>query len=216
MASGTATRGTDTSATSGTDVREAARAGSAKPPQRQSWWRRLWARAVDSGSTQELQAARLERLLALLEDARGELDAGWVQGGWWSVATPDGGQHIAGGLAAATVPPEQVEGSCLVGALVLAGRRQAVGADSEVGTAVDMVYDALWEARGTPSPTGLPTLTAPWVRLTRVQTLTKWNDQAERTQQQVLQVVDRAISRTMQSIVALPGPQAQAPVPVGQ
>ena len=34
---------------------------------------------------EEFQRATLEQLLALLEAARGELEAGWVQGGWWSV-----------------------------------------------------------------------------------------------------------------------------------
>ena len=41
---------------------------------------------------EEFQRASLEQLLALLEAARGELEAGWVQDGWWSVpragATP--------------------------------------------------------------------------------------------------------------------------------
>ena len=40
----------------------------------------------------ELILAQLNGQLAVLEEARAELEAGWVQGGWWSVTSADGEQ----------------------------------------------------------------------------------------------------------------------------
>jgi hypothetical protein len=39
-----------------------------------------------------------------------------------------------------------------------------------------------------------------------VRTLTQWNDQAGRTQEEVLTVVDRAISATIMDLMAAPRP----------
>jgi hypothetical protein len=47
--------------------------------------------------------------------------------------------------------PDHVDGVCLVGALVRAGSRPPE-AESDVGRAVDAVYDALWASRGQPGP----------------------------------------------------------------
>jgi hypothetical protein len=57
------------------------------------------------------------------------------------------------------------------------------------------VYDALWGSRDQPTRAGgLPPVPSPEVRRARVRTLTQWNDRAEPTQEEVLAVVDRAIS----------------------
>ena len=150
----------------------------------------------------ELILAQLNGQLAVLEGARTELEAGWVQGGWWSVSTADGGHRLETGDAGGS--PAYVDGSCLVGALARAG------SSADVGRAVDAVYDALWASRGQPSAPGLPPVPAPEVRQARVRTLTQWNDRAGRTQEEVLAVVDRAISATIMDLMSAPRPPQPA------
>jgi hypothetical protein len=146
-------------------------------------------------------------LLALLEAAREELTAGWVQDGWWSVPRADGQQALVGGLAAGVSRPEPVSAVCLVGALVRAASGQ--GPDAGGGLAIAAVYDALWESRGQPpGPWAVP---SPQARLAQVQVLTRWNDADGRTSEEVLAVLDRAISRTMLSLAEIPAPQGGSP-----
>ena len=129
------------------------------------WWQRVWRRLMPPPSA-ELVLDQLNRQLAVLEGARAELEVGWVQGGWWSVTSADGNQRLVTGYAAAGGgSPDHVDGSCLVGALA------RVGSPSDVGRAVDAVYDALWASRGQPGAPrdgGLPPVPAPEVRLARV------------------------------------------------
>jgi hypothetical protein len=206
---------------------------------RRPWWRRLWAPSFPGPSADEYQRASLEQLLALLEAAREELTAGWVQDGWWSVPSGGGRPVLASGLAAGVSRSGPVDAVCLVGALARAGSRQrpggqgfggqdpggqdpggrrARGADgrsSGISRAVDAVYGALWESRGQPaahSGPGLPPLPSPQVRLAQVQALTRWNDAEGRTGEEVLAVLDRAISHTMLSLAAMPAP-AGGPAP---
>jgi len=171
------------------------------------WWQRVWRRLMPPPSA-ELILDQLNRQLAVLEGARAELEVGWVQDGWWSVASADGNQRLVTGYAAAGGGrPDHVDGSCLVGALARAG------SPSDVGRAVDAVYDALWASRDQPGAArdgGLPPVPAPEVRLARVRTLTQWNDQAGRTQEEVLTVVDRAISATIMDLMAAPRPAQPA------
>jgi hypothetical protein len=121
------------------------------------WWRRVW-QWLMPGPDAELVLAQLNRQLAVLEGARAELEAGWVQGGWWTVSSADGSPRLVTGYATAGSSPDQVDGVCLVGALVHAGSRLPDAA-SDVGRAADAVYDALWASRGQPGgplPWGLP------------------------------------------------------------
>ena len=80
------------------------------------------------------------------------------------------------------------------------------------GAAILAPYDALWASRDQPDATrdgGLPPVPAPEIRLARVRTLTHWNDRAERTQEEVLAVVDRAISATIMDLMSALRPPAQ-------
>jgi hypothetical protein len=171
------------------------------------WWQRVWRRLMPPPSA-ELVLDQLNRQLAVLEGARSELEVGWVQGGWWSVTSADGNKRLVTGYTAAGGgSPDHVDGSCLVGALARAG------SPSDVGRAVDAVYDALWASRDQPGAArdgGLPPVPAPGVRLARVRTLTRWNDEAGRTQEEVLTVVDRAISATIMDLMAAPRPAQPA------
>ena len=164
------------------------------------WWRRLWRRMMPSP---DMDLDQLDRQLAVLEGARAELEAGWVQGGWWSVSSRDGSPRLVNGYAAAGGTPDHVDGACLVGALVRAG-----GPDA--GRAVDAVYDALWASRGQPGLPGPRPVPSPDVRLARGRTLTQWNDRAERTQAEVLALVDQAISATIMDLMSAPRPPQPA------
>src|SRR5215471_1820324 len=171
------------------------------------WWRQAW-RWLMPGPSAELAPAQLNRQLTLLERARAELEAGWVQGGWWAVSSADGSPILVVGYAAAGDSPDRVEGVCLVGALMHAGSRLP-GAASEVGRTVDAVYDALWapcDQPGAPPSGWLPPVPPPDVRQARVRMLTQWNDRAGRTQAEVLAVVDRAISATIMDLMSVPQP----------
>ncbi len=165
----------------------------------------------------ELVLGQLNRQLTVLEGARSELEAGWVQGGWWTVSSSDGSPRLVAGFATAGGSPDHVDGVCLVGALVRAGS-QLPDARPDVGRAVDAVYEALWARRGQPGaplPGGLPPVPPSEVRLARVRTLTQWNDRAERTRAEVLAVVDRAISAAIMDLMSA-SPSVPAPAdPVG-
>jgi hypothetical protein len=176
-------------------------------PGEPGWWRRVWQRMMSPPGA-ELIMAQLNGQLAVLEGARAELEAGWVQGGWWSVTSADGSQRLVTGDSGGS--PAHVDGSCLVGALARGG--------PQVGRAVDAVYDALWASRGqpgTPRVGGLPPVPSPEVRTARVRTLTQWNDQAGRTQEEVLALVDSAISATIMDLMSAPRPPAPAEAPLG-
>src|ERR1700752_4251350 len=80
-------------------------------PGEPGWWRRL-CRRLKPPPDVELILAQLTGQLAVLEGARAELEAGWVQGGWWSVSTADGGHRLETGDAGGS--PAHVDGSCLV------------------------------------------------------------------------------------------------------
>src|SRR5690242_6092077 len=176
------------------------------------WWQRVWRRLMPPPSA-ELILDQLNRQLAVLEGARAELEVGWVQGGWRSVTSADGNQRLGSGFAAAGGGrPDHVDGSCLVCSLARAGSQ------SDVARAVDVVHGALWASRdqpGAPRDGGLPPVPAPEVRLTRVRTLTQWSDRAARTQEEILAVVDRAISATIMDLMSAPRPPAPAGAPLG-
>jgi hypothetical protein len=156
------------------------------------------------------QHHELIRQLAVLEEARAELEAGWVQGSWWAVTAGEGQDHV--------------DGVCLVGALVRAGTGRSSGTGPSAGTgrnsessenaatgrAVDAVYDALWASRGQPAP-ARQLVPSPQVRLARVRMLTQWNDRPERTKAEVTTVVDHAISATILALMATPSPEAPSP-----
>ena len=117
--------------------------GTAPARRERAWWRRL--RALATPRPDDAQQVGLERLLALLEASRTELSAGWVQDGWWTSPADGGQQILVTGLAAGPSAPATVGAVCLAGALIRAGAGQ--GGDSEVGRAIDVVYDAPWESR---------------------------------------------------------------------
>jgi hypothetical protein len=142
---------------------------------------------------------RMDRIRAALEQARTDLvEQGWTQRAWFSV---DGG----GTTRLATVaesfdlvrPTSTVSGACLIGALL----RRAEDPDratthADVWGAVDELYEALHERMGhTSLPPGRVDSHAR--RHAKLGVLTAWNDDRTTRREDVLDLIDRAVSRTL-------------------
>jgi hypothetical protein len=139
----------------------------------------------------EARLRRLSGVSVLLDGARAIVEAGWVQGTWF---TGGGG----GG------------GACLVGAVVHAtgvnNRAEAVVA---AGPAIDVLWDAWQETRGVTGPGLAGRAVAPEVRAARIRDLTRWNDQRGRTRDEVLALIDLASSRAIMAAME-PAPLVKA------
>lgn len=145
---------------------------------------------------------RLDRVRAALEQARTDLVAqGWTQRAWFSVDA----SGAAGTTRLASVaesfdlvrPSSTVSGACLVGALL----RRAEDPDratthADVWGAVDELYEALHERMGHVSlPPGRVDSHAR--RHAKLGVLTAWNDDPRTRHEDVLDLLDRAVSRTL-------------------
>jgi hypothetical protein len=145
---------------------------------------------------------RLDRVRAALEQARTDLvEQGWTQRAWFSV----GAEGAAGTTRLASVgesfdlvrPTSTVSGACLVGALL----RRAEDPDratthADVWGAVDELYEALHERMGhTSLPPGR--VDSASRRHAKLGVLTAWNDDPGTRREDVLDLLDRAVSRTL-------------------
>jgi len=141
---------------------------------------------------------RADDALAVLELARNILAHRWIQNSWYLTEKGRGaGQTMT--FRSNTVGPGEVAGACVVGALALAVSQRLTRADLTVegGPMIDFVWDALQDRRGLGGP-GVPGRAAPReVRLARMRDLVHWNDQPGRTQGEVLDLLDLAISRVI-------------------
>jgi hypothetical protein len=169
------------------------------------WWQRVWRRLMPPPSA-ELVLDQLNRQLAVLEGGRADLEVGWVQGGWWSVTSADGNQRLVTGYAAAGGgSPDHVDGSCLVGALARVGSPSDAAAPSTRSTTRCGPPATSRPRRGRRTAAGAaPGSAGPGAHAHPV------NDQAGRTQEEVLTVVDRAISATIMDLMAAPRPAQPA------
>jgi hypothetical protein len=143
---------------------------------------------------------RLERIRDLLEQTRASLARdGWTSGAWFSVDTPDGAVRQVSTAEAISLsgPGAQVRGACLVGAML----RVVDDADTAPSVAdawgcVDELYEAIHERMGHQSlPAGRSY--AHDQRRVHLQVLTAWNDAEGRRLDEVLDLIDRAVSRIM-------------------
>jgi hypothetical protein len=135
---------------------------------------------------EDARAARLRRLgevCEILDGARAILvDDGWVQNRWYGTGSPR-------------------SGACLVGAVVRAARSHD---ETGAGPALDVVWDALQESRGLTGPGIAGRAAPPQVRIARVRDLTRWNDRAERTRDDVVGLLDLATSRAIMAAMRAP------------
>ncbi len=143
---------------------------------------------------------RLDRVRAALEQARVDLvEQGWTQRAWFGVAADGGTTRLASTAEAYGLvrPAATVAGACLVGALL----RRAEDPDratshEDVWGAVDELYEALHERMGhTAEPPGRVDARAR--RHAKLGVLTAWNDAPTTRRDDVLDLLDRAVSRTV-------------------
>lgn len=142
---------------------------------------------------------RLDRVRAALEQARTDLvELGWTQQAWFSVGDGATSRLATSGEAFGLVGPgSTVTGACLVGALL----RRAEDPDratshEDVWGAVDELYEALHERVGHDSmpPGRIDSLER---RHAKLSVLTAWNDHRGTRRDDVLDLLDRAVSRTL-------------------
>jgi hypothetical protein len=143
---------------------------------------------------------QLERTRHALELGRSVLQRdGWTTGGWFSVAAYDGRVRVVGGGEARGLvqPAAEVAAACTVGALLrLAEDPDRPTTIADVRRCVDELYEALHETLGHPSrPAGQSYALA--TRRAHLRAVTAWNDAPGRTRDDVLDLFDRAIGRTI-------------------
>jgi hypothetical protein len=147
------------------------------PPRR--WW-----------SPRPRHYDRPAEVLAVLQQARDIVEAGWVQNGW--TVSPAAGRTSAEG--------DGTDGSvraCVVAAVALAVRARDPRADLAVhtGPALAYVWDEVFGGRtaGRSAPHH--------VRVARMRELARWNDAGGRTRDDVVAALDRAAARVVAQVV---------------
>ncbi len=163
-------------------------------------------RAPDYGpeapeSDREQWLRELGRVRDLLEATRSVVAAdGWCGGGaWFTVRAADGTVRAASleESFALRAPGAPVVGACLVGIMIrLADDPDRVPTTADVWRATDELREAMHERLGHDADP--PGRAYPMTqRRARLRSLTAWNDAPGRTRADVLDLVDRAISRTI-------------------
>lgn len=148
----------------------------------------------------------LARTRDLLERTRTVVaQGGWCGGGSWFTIRQADGSVRAASLAESfelRAPGAPVAGACLVAIMIrLAEDPDAVASVADVWRATDELVEALHERhghRGFPPGRSYPMT----LRRARLRVLTAWNDEPGRAADDVLDVIDRAIARTIQAAVA--------------
>jgi hypothetical protein len=189
--------------------------GGGFPPRRRLSLRTLFRRteSMPHPVPQDIRSARQQRLgevCAVLEGARDLLDAGWVQDRWYVRQASPTARRGASSLRHRDAGP--VTGACLVGAVVHAtGQGDAEAGLLEAGSALDVLWDAWQESRGMGGAGVAGRAAPPDVRAARVRDLTRWNDQPGRTREEVLGLLDLAVSRAiMEAVEPSPTPSRRA------
>ncbi len=128
--------------------------------------------------------AELFSIRTLLVEAAGIVGEGWIQGAWFTVATPDGRRSVtAFDLRLARTGP--VTGACLVGSVVQA----AGGPGTERSQIVQRTLDLTWHALRDDPDANVRWCPGPEVRMMQVLDLTHWNDTRGRTQDEVVDLL---------------------------
>jgi hypothetical protein len=142
---------------------------------------------------------RPAEILAVLEHARGIVEAGWVQNRWCVQQAPVPAPAAAGaGVVTDTGGSVQ---ACLVGAVALAVRDRHPHANIavETGPALAFVWDAVHEGWGGRRAAGRSAPHA--TRIARMRDLARWNDERGRTRADVIAALDRAAAGVVRATV---------------
>lgn len=164
--------------------------------------RRRLVAGLDPAELERERVLRLEEARALLERAREVVAAGWVQDAFYVVRDGRGRLRPVSPLGLLLLSRTDVAGACLVGAVAHASarsdRRERRG---PAALAVDTLWDALAERTGRWNARPAADAPHPAARAARVRDLAQWNDEPNRTRADVLELIDRAVSRTIFSAV---------------
>jgi hypothetical protein len=137
--------------------------------------------------TLSARLAELHAIRALLEQAGDVINAGWVQGAWFTVASSSGQRAVtAYDLGLAMDRP--VTGACLVGAVVQAAGGPATAGSQLVQRTLDLTWHAMRE-----DPSGpVRWCPGPRIRMMQLLELTHWNDAPERRRSDVVGLLQLA------------------------
>ena len=156
----------------------------ARPSRRERRAERRRLRHLDALSA---RLAELHAIGALLERAASVVDAGWVKGAWFTVATASGNRPVTA-HDLDLLADRSVTGVCLVGGVIQAGGGPATVRSQLVQRTLDLTWHALREDPLQP----VRWCPGPRVRTMHVLELTHWNDAPERTRTDVLGLLHRA------------------------
>jgi hypothetical protein len=183
-----------------TEIRPDTQAPDIQAPVRRADTKRRWGGLLPPRRDAEVERLRqLEGAQAVLERARTLIAQGWVQDAFYIVRGRNGESRPVSPFGLLMLTRTDVVGACLVGAVAHASgsvdRRERRG---HAALAVDTLWHTLAED---PSYERLPTApydaVHPAARAARVRELARWNDEPVRTRDEVLGLVDRAVSRTI-------------------
>jgi hypothetical protein len=149
------------------------------------------------------RVARLEEVRTQLEEARNLIEKGWVQDAWFAIRDRQGRLRPIGPFGFGLLRRGDVAGACLVGAVVHATWTRRPGVDATAAApALDTLWSSLQEVRGVSGTP--PVAVSRDVRAARVRDLTRWNDRPGRSRDEVLELLDVAVSRTILDAVKTP------------
>ena len=159
-----------------------------EPGLRERWRER---RRLTEQDRQAAHQAELYLLRALLADASDLVEAGWVQHCWFTISDEHGSRRRIGPLNLYELDGHPVREVCLVGAIVEAAGGIARAGTQPVHRAIDLTWATLYNQplRCCPSPP---------VRLAHIHDLTRWNDSARRTRDDVADLLTAASRRPTQ------------------
>lgn len=146
----------------------------------------------DEPNSERVARERVEGARDLLAQARALVAGGWVQDAFYVVRGRHGETRPVSPFGLLLLSRADVVGACLVGAVAHASA--AVDRRDRRGRAA-LAVDTLWESLQ-PDPAARADTAHPAARSARVRDLARWNDEPGRSRDEVVELLDRAISRT--------------------
>jgi hypothetical protein len=150
-------------------------------------------RALREQDRVSAKLAELHCIEALLAEATDLVGSGWMQDGWFAYVDQSGSRRVVTGCTSQvrrTVSPEQIVGTCLVGAIVQAGGGPSKAHSQLVQRTIDLTWHASFRAGHDPVRWCPP----PNERAGHVTDLVRWNDVPGRGPSEVVALLDRTRS----------------------
>ncbi len=137
---------------------------------------------------------RHQDALAVLTAARGVLQRGWVQNAWYVMQGPDGRRRTLAPTCLVPVAHSEVVQVCVLGAVLHAAWQQSPRPE-HAGPAIDALWCTLYGISDASTGDPVGPVTAPPVRNARARDLSRWNDEPQRTKEEVLRLLDQTVAR---------------------